>query len=222
MKAIATSLLLGLAAAEYTLNSTYDNPDAGHLYYGEPNPASPSMPYAPDLHDAVDAFDPHGTLFGEHRYQLQVAKTGNMLIGVEAIRESIAALENRVHYVYDHVQENGSRISANDADIEANRGQIMTNRDNLYELDSRIGDLESGYHGLHSKLAVDREALIMMCHQYAYATTIPHECEPIIGILSGPVHHEWNWPTIGCPGEPPLPPFNHPIDWHDDHHDHGY
>ena len=36
-------------------------------------------------------------------------------------------------------------------------------------------DLEVGYTGLSHKLAVDREALIMMCHQYAYADKIPKE-----------------------------------------------
>ena len=51
---------------------------------------------APNFHDAVDAFDTYGTLFGEHRYQLQVMKTGNMLIGTEALRESIAALRERI------------------------------------------------------------------------------------------------------------------------------
>lgn len=74
------------------VNEHFDNTDASHQHYGGDQAASPAYPAAPDLHQAVDAFDTYGTLFGEHRYQLQVAKTGNMLIGTEALRESIAGL----------------------------------------------------------------------------------------------------------------------------------
>ena len=87
----------------------------------------------------------------------------------------------------------------------------MENRSRLQTLDSRIHDLESGYADLHHKLAVDREALIMMCHQYAYAETIPHECIPIIGGLNQPIEYQWHWPQTACPGPNDLPPFNHPL-----------
>lgn len=71
-------------------------------------------------------------------------------------------------------------------------------------------DLEVGYTGLSHKLAVDREALIMMCHQYAYADKIPKECEAIIGGLAGPIDFAWNWPDKPCHGHYDLPPFPHP------------
>ena len=220
MKVFATSLLAAASAAlevqniqsdHHQLNSHYDNQDAQHHYYGGDKPASPAYPLAPNFQEAVDKFDTYGTLFGEHRYQLQVAKTGNMLIGTEAIRSSIAALRDRVQHARAHVSQNDHDIDENDSDIEDNRLQITKNRERLYVLDGKIHDLESGYAELQHKLAVDREALIMMCHQYAYATTIPDECVPIIGGLSQPIPYQWSWPQVDCPGPNPLPPFPHPL-----------
>lgn len=118
MKAFAASLLAAVSfAAEDIyengrhhpeLNDHYDNNDHAHNHYGASSAASPAYPAAPDFHQAVDAFDTYGTLFGEHRYQLQVAKTGNMLIGTEALRESISNLQYRVHAANGRVAENDS------------------------------------------------------------------------------------------------------------------
>ena len=130
MKAFIASLLAIAVVAEdhphgahghYELNDHYDNHDAGHQHYGGDQPASPAYPNAPDFNAAVGAFDNYGTLFGEHRYQLQVAKTGNMLIGTEALREAIAGLQRRVGDARTYIHSNDSSIEANDREIEWNR-----------------------------------------------------------------------------------------------------
>ena len=82
-------------------------------------------------------------------------------------------------------------------------------------LDGRIHDLESGYAELHHKLAIDREALVMMCHQYAYSEKLPKECVPIIGNLAKPLEFHWYFPDVDCPGEAPLPPFPHDLPHYD-------
>lgn len=233
MKVFAASLLAAATAAleaedisngHYTLNDHFDHDDAQHHHYGSDAAASPAYPTVPDFGQAVDAFDTYGTLFGEHRYQLQVMKTGNMLIGTEALRESISALRDRVHHARIHVDENDGDIHENDSDIDDNRKQIEMNRQRLISIDGKLHDLEHGYDELHHNLAVDREALIMMCHQYAYASTIPDECMPIIGGLSEPIQYQWAWPQAPCPGHPNLPPFEHPLPYFekittDDHDD---
>lgn len=103
------------------LNAHYDNTDPEHHYYGTQDAASPAYPAAPMLHEAVNAFNPHGTLFGEHRYQLQVGKTGNMLIGTEALRVAVANLQARVSAARDMVHSNDGKIEANDREISWNR-----------------------------------------------------------------------------------------------------
>ena len=113
------------------------------------------------------------------------------------------------------MHSNDSKIEANDREIEWNRQQISENRSRLQVLDGRIHDLESGYSELHSKLAVDREALVMMCHQYAYAEKLPKECVPIIGNLAKPLEFHWNFPQVDCPGDAPLPPFPHDLPHYD-------
>ena len=98
------------AHGHYELNEHYDNNDKGHQHYGSDSPASPAFPNAPNFREAVDAFDTYGTLFGEHRYQLQVAKTGNMLIGTEALRHAIADLQLRVGKAREYIHSNDGKI----------------------------------------------------------------------------------------------------------------
>ena len=149
MKVFATSLLVaattaikaeaeteGIQSDHHTLSGHYDHSDPQHHHYGGDQPASPAGPVTPELHEAVGHFDTYGTLFGEHRYQLQVAKTGKMLIGTEAIRESIATLRDRVAHARVHIHENDANIAENDSDIRDNRKQIAQNRERLYALDA--------------------------------------------------------------------------------------
>lgn len=238
MKAFAASLLAAAAVAtegqsgydnydpHYVPNSHYDNHDPEHHHYGSSAPASPAFPTVPSFQAAVDHFKPEGTLFGEHRYQLQVAKTGNMLIATEALRESISQLKDRVNHAKVHVHNNDHDIAENDRDIQDNKDQIAQNRQKLHALGDAVHNIENGYAELQQKLAIDREALVMMCHQYAYAETLPHECVPIIGGLSQPIAHAWNWPQTPCPADPPLPPFHYDLNVmekvtsDDDHHHH--
>ena len=239
-KGFAASLMAAAVAAveaeniqsdHWSPNGTYDHSDSQHHHYGGSQAASPAYPMVPNFGTAIDVFDTHGTLFGEHRYQLQVMKTGNMLIGTEALRESIGALRDRISHVRHHVNLNDHDIDENDSDIEDNRKQIIENKNRLVALDGKIHDLENGYHDLHHKLAIDREVIIMMCHQYAYASTIPDECVPIIGGLAQPVPYQWHWPDADCPGMPALPPFDRPLpvytkettdDEHHHHHHHDH
>ena len=134
-----------------------------------------------------------------------------MLVGTEALREAISGLQDRVHVTAKSAALSDAVIDENDSDIEDNRAQIKENRSRLSVLLGKITDLEDHYKILQHKLAIDREAIIMMCHQYAYAETIPKECIPIIGSLKQPLGFNWYWPEQDYVGEPPLPPFNHPL-----------
>lgn len=205
----ASASQAGYLQQHYELNDTYDHADKSHMHYGGDQPASPAFPAVPKLSQAVDEFDTYGTLFGEHRYQLQVMKTANMMIGTEALREAIAALEDRIANAREYVKANDRQIDVNDKEIEKNVAQINENRSRLNVLDSKLSYLEVGFDELFHKLAVDRDTLIMLCHQYAYSSTIPDECGPMIGNLKGPVDFKWYFPQEDCPLDPKLPPFEH-------------
>ena len=178
----------------YVPNSSYDYTDAEHMYYGGSMPAVPAIANTPDLNAAVDSFNSMGTAFGEHRYQLMVAATANMLISTEAIREAVAVLEERVAHLQTHVEQNESDIEENASDIDDNAAQIDANRFNLDIVDQKISYLEFGFTELEDRLAVDRATLVIMCHQYAYAAAIPDECVPIIGLATAPLPYLWMWP----------------------------
>merc|ERR1712083_392657 len=91
MKTFAAALLIASAAA--------DDYDGGH-YHNEYNEgyASSSDLHLPNFTEQVKGFEYRETLFGTENYQLQVAKTANMLIATEALRLSTANLQNRVEY----------------------------------------------------------------------------------------------------------------------------
>jgi len=208
---LAAGVHAGLISSHEKLNANYDNLDPNHNFFGGDFPASPAYPNVPDLSQAVGHFDPDGTLFGEHRYQLQVAKTGNMLIGTEALRESIAQIRNRISAQRARLTENNNALQYMSAGNNEVQQLINENSIDLNDLSKELSDIEKGFGALHSRLCLDREVLIMMCHQYAYAQTIPEECEPFLGGLHAPLNFAWNFPTKDCPPEAPLPPFNHQL-----------
>lgn len=218
MKSAAIALLSAIASAasvegiisdHVQLNANYDNVDPDHHYFGTGHPASPAYPTVPKLDMAVDYFDPEGTLFGEHRYQLQTAKTANMLIGTEALREQITRLRDRLDGGFVQLRRSDKNIESN-ASFNSEVGQLMSaNNKELDKLDGRMNKLEDGYFKLHREMKADREAIIMMCHQYAYATTIPDQCQPYLGVLAKPLNFAWKFPSNDCPAKPALPPFGH-------------
>jgi len=68
---------------------------------------------------------------------------------------------------------------------------MTANNDELDTLDKRMKSLEDGYYQLHGEMSTDRDAITMMCHQYAYATTIPDQCQPYLGALAAPISFAW-------------------------------
>ena len=75
--AFAIGVLTATASAYETMPSTYDStPTSGGSYTSSPSTytaASPVEPIGADLGQAVASYDMSGELFGESRYQLQVA-----------------------------------------------------------------------------------------------------------------------------------------------------
>lgn len=97
-----------------TTTTTYDNstPTSGGTYSTDNySAASPTEPTAQDLGQAVASYDLGGELFGESRYQLQVAQTANMLIAIEALRGSVGTLQSRISTALNYCQSNEALIA---------------------------------------------------------------------------------------------------------------
>ena len=132
-----------------------------------------------------------------------------MLIGTEALREQIARLRDRLDGGFVQLRRSDKNIESN-ASFNSEVGSLMTaNNKELDKLDARMNKLEDGYFKLHREMKVDRDAIIMMCHQYAYASTIPDQCQPYLGVLSKPLNFAWKFPANDCPAPALLPPFGH-------------
>ena len=204
MKSFAAALLIAFVVADEEI--VYDH------YHNDYNTgyASAADLSLPTFTEQVKGFEYRETLFGTENYQLQVAKTANMLIATEALRLSTANLQNRVEYAQALCDQNASDIDENASDIEDNQDQIAENKWNLEKTAERLDDLESGYDSLESDKEVDRNVIIKMCHQYAYASTLVDECWPILEDMD-PMPHRWYWPDESCPDSPDLPPFNNHV-----------
>ena len=85
MKSFAAALLVASAVADEPVYDHYHN-DYNTGY------ASAADLTLPNFTDQVQHFEYRETLFGTENYQLQVAKTANMLIATEALRLSTANL----------------------------------------------------------------------------------------------------------------------------------
>ena len=204
MKSFAAALLIASATADS--EPAYDH------YHNDYNTgyASAADLTLPSFTEQVKGFEYRETLFGTENYQLQVAKTANMLIATEALRLSTANLQNRVEYAQALCDQNASDIDENASDIEDNQNQIEENKWHLEGTAERLDDLESGYSSLEEDKDVDRAVIIKMCHQYAYASTLVDECWPILEGME-PMAHRWFWPEAACPESPDLPPFNNHV-----------
>ena len=126
MKSFAAALLVASAVADPD-PASYDH------YHNEynANVASGADLTLPDFAEQVKGFEYRETLFGTENYQLQVAKTANMLIATEALRLSTANLQNRVEYAQALCDQNASDIDENASDINDNQEQIEENKWNL-------------------------------------------------------------------------------------------
>ena len=184
MKSFAAALLVASARA--------DEHDVGH-YHNDYNTgyASSAPLLTPNFSEQIEGFKYRDTLFGVENYQLQVAKTANMLIATEALRLSTANLQNRVEYAQALCDQNQSDIEENASDIDDNQRQIQQNAEALERTADRLDSLEEGYDQLNDEKDIDRRVIVKMCHQYAYASTLVDECFPILEDISAPMDHRW-------------------------------
>ena len=159
-QSFATALLIGAAAAE-AVDADLNLPSFSNQVQ--------SFSYQPDEQ-----------LFGSDTFQLQIAKTANMLIATEALRLATANLQQRVEYARAQCEQNASEISENASDISDNEKQIHENAERLRASEIRLVALDEGYDELEARKYIDRQVIIKMCHQYAYASTLVDECYPIL------------------------------------------
>ena len=207
MKSFAAALLITAAQADA---DPYSGADHYHNDYNT-GYASAAPLLTAKFSEQMESFKMKNTLFGTENYQLQVAKTANMLIATEALRLSTANLQNRVEYAQALCDQNQSDIEENASDIDDNQRQIQQNAEALELTADRLDSLEEGYDHLNDEKAIDRAVIEKMCHQYAYASTLVDECLPILEDMSAPMGHSWQWPEQGCDGPARLPPFNNHV-----------
>ena len=209
MKTFAAAIIAAVAVAD-----VHDDPYASHGHDHHDHNTGYASSY--DIHlaesfgEQVGNFEYRDTLFGTENYQLQVAKTANMLIATEALRLSTANLQNRVEYAQALCDQNASDIDENQSDIDDNQDQIEKNAWALEETAERLDHLEHDYSDLESEKDIDRAVIVKMCHQYAYASTLVDECWPILEDME-PMAHRWYWPDKACEDAPLLPPFNNHV-----------
>merc|ERR1719237_564809 len=139
MKSFASALLIAGAVADPEYAETHYHHDHNTGY------ASSADLTLPSFTEQVKGFEYRDTLFGTENYQLQVAKTANMLIATEALRLSTANLQNRVEYAQALCDQNQSDIEENASDIDDNQRQIQQNAEALERTADRLDSLEEGY-----------------------------------------------------------------------------
>ena len=95
-----------------------------------------------------------------------------MLIATEALRASLEGIQGRLDYIRANGEDNYEDIDWNLSVLAHTRQILEDNEDELRDIEEHIHEIEEGYECLHELLAMDRNVLVMMCHQYAYAEEI--------------------------------------------------
>ena len=102
---------------------TYKHSFASALLVGAARGEAAGVPLnPPSFSSQVQQFNyqPDDLLFGSETFQLQIAKTANMLIATEALRLATANLQKRVEVAQANCEQNASEISENASDISDN------------------------------------------------------------------------------------------------------
>ena len=118
----------------------------------------------------------------------------DQIIAIEALRLEVLQLTQRVtqaEYDYNH---NAQKIAENAAKITANSNEALLNKAKIDVLFLDVTDVAMCLRRQWEEQSQLRAVLELYCHQFTYVSTIPFQCQPILGANSH-MHEQYAWPA---------------------------
>jgi len=135
----------------------------------------------PDFNKQCYEFDTCGQIWDQDSYEYRVEVEAKLLVGIEALKESIQMLKSNMALSEQNIMDNNMSIRMNQRMIYANMDDIITS---IPISQARVGVLQGRALSAQVALEEDLTALVLYCQQFAWAPEMVAPCAEIL-ICSG-------------------------------------
>ena len=102
------------------------------------------------------------------------------MVALEALREALVDLDRDIDDVESCISDNDDGISDNDAGIAKNDYGISENDAEISDQNDRVDSLQRQCRRCQKDLNEDRDALVLYCQQFAFATDMVGSCADVL------------------------------------------
>ena len=137
------------------------------------------MPHA-DFYHEVDDFNEWKEIWDQHDYESRLNTEADLMISLEALRESLVQLDYYIDDLEECISDNDSGIEHNDYGIHDNDDGIYYNDEEIDNQRYRVDRLNRTCKYMQGELEDDLYALELYCQQFAWAPDMVGACADIL------------------------------------------
>jgi len=130
-----------------------------------------------DFNRRVYQFDDSRAIWDQKDYEERVKVEAEMLVALEALKESLSYAAYDVHDLGQSIQTQFERISDNAMDIYEN---LAFATKTFGETETRVHDLQDRCHHTQAELNDNKDTLILYCQQFAFAPEMVPQCAQVL------------------------------------------
>ena len=113
------------------------------------------------------------------------------MIALEATREALVDLDYDIDRLEDLIDENHRNIDRNHEDIRDNDDAIEDNDHEIDDQQRRVKYLQRQCQYCEARLLEDRDALVLYCQQFAFASDMVGACADILTCSGTELEYGW-------------------------------
>ena len=133
-----------------------------------------------DFYGQVDDFNAWDTVFDQISYEERLNTEADMMVALEALREALVDVDRDIDDLDDCISDNDHRISDNEGRIYDNDHGIEDNDDEIEDQQKRVERLQRQCRRCQNAIDEDRDALVLYCQQFAFATDMVGACADVL------------------------------------------
>lgn len=213
MKAFAIAALAAIASA-VSVETTNEQWDGEYYqypqeeYFSYPQYSEPNYEYGmdpeavmpgPDFNKSCYDFNTCHMIFSEEDYEHRVMVEAELMVSLEALKESIMVLNLELAGAEQQIMDNNMSIRINQRMIYRNMDMILTV---VPISQSRVGQLQGRARDAQAALDGDLGALVLYCQQFAWAPEMVGACRDVLTCNGRELPYRTQFPVIE--GAPPM------------------
>lgn len=148
------------------------------------------MPGA-DFNKKVYDFDTKGKIFDQDDYEERVKVEAEMLVSLEALKESVMYLTYDIHEIDERIESQYKQIGNNHEDAFENMKTVGVFFGEIY---SKLVKTAKKCQYSEHDLDETRDALVLYCQQFAFAPEMVSPCAKILTCKDRRLRYRYNFP----------------------------